>query len=79
MRPDRSRVLTGLSVPGSRSEWSAAARARAVDDGQGEGLIFQFFDLAEAEKAAAEHSHGTDAATELLYQDALDIYERARR
>jgi hypothetical protein len=61
---------------------SAKVRTRKFDDGQGEGLIFQFFDREEAEKpgkAAAEHSDGTDTATELLYQDALDIYERARR
>jgi hypothetical protein len=61
---------------------SAKVRTRKFDDSQGEGLIFQFFDLKEAEKpgkVAAERSDGTDAATELLYQDALDIYERARR
>lgn len=60
----------------------AKVRTHKFDDGQGEGLIFQFFHLAEAEKpgqAAAEHSDGTGAATELLYQDALDIYEQARR
>ena len=48
------------------------------DDDQGEGLIFQFFDL-EPSAAAAGHSDGTDAVTELLYRDALVIYERARR
>jgi hypothetical protein len=61
---------------------SAKVRTHKFDDGHGEGLIFQFFALQEAEKpgkAAARHSDGTDAATELLYQDALDIYERARR
>jgi hypothetical protein len=60
----------------------AKVRTHKFDDDQGEGLIFQFFDLKEVEKpsqAAAEHSDGTDATTDLLYQDALDIYERARR
>ena len=49
---------------------------------QGEGLIFQFFNLEQPDwpgAAVAERSDGTDVATELLYEDALNIYERARR
>jgi hypothetical protein len=59
----------------------AKVRTRKFGDGRGEGLIFQFFELKEEKqsKTAAEHSGGTDAAIELLYQDALEIYERARR
>jgi len=48
------------------------------DDDQGEGLIFQFFDLAPS--MAAERGSGDPSALiELLYQDAVNIYERARR
>jgi len=48
------------------------------DDDQVEGLIFQFFDF-EREAVVTEHSDSTRADTELLYRDALEIYERARR
>jgi hypothetical protein len=48
------------------------------DDDQGEGLIFQFFDF-EPRTVSMGPSDGTDPLTELLYRDALDIYERARR
>jgi hypothetical protein len=48
------------------------------DDDQGEGLIFQFIDLAPS--VAAERGSGDPGALlELLYQDAVNIYERARR
>ena len=48
------------------------------DDDQSEGLIFRFFDF-EPETAMKDDSDGTDAVVELLYRDALEIYERARR
>jgi len=48
------------------------------DDDQGEGLIFQFYDF-EPSMVAARQSDGPDALIELLYQDAVNIYERARR
>jgi hypothetical protein len=48
------------------------------EDDQGEGLIFEFFDF-EREAAVTERSDAMDAVIELLYRDALDIYERARR
>jgi hypothetical protein len=47
------------------------------DDDQGEGLIFQFFDFQAS--IAAGLSDGQDDLIELLYRDAVDIYERARR
>jgi hypothetical protein len=60
---------------------SAKVRTHKFDDDRGEGLIFQFFELEEAEESSvtAEAPDDADATTELLYQDALDIYERARR
>jgi hypothetical protein len=57
-------------------------RTQKVDDGQGEGLIFQFFDPHRADEVPSlpvGHTDETDDPTELLYRDALEIYERARR
>lgn len=54
-------------------------RTRKFRDGShGEGLIFQFL-RPEREPEATVHRGSTDAATQLLYHDALEIYERARR
>jgi hypothetical protein len=46
------------------------------DDDQGEGLIFQFLDF---QLSMPGRSNGQDVLIELLYRDAVDIYERARR
>jgi hypothetical protein len=48
------------------------------DDDRGEGLAFQFLD-SEPSKATPGCSDDPDAIIELLYQDAVEIYERARR
>ena len=53
-------------------------RTRKFGDGdQGEGLIFQFYHP-EREAEVTVHSDNTDAVMQLLYHDALEIYERAR-
>lgn len=57
-------------------------RTRKIDDDRGEGLIFQFFDAsgaAEVRRLSTGHSGETADPTELLYLDAMNIYERARR
>lgn len=56
-------------------------RTKKVRDESGEGLVFQFFDP-EAEEAnlkmATIPATEVEAAMVLLYEDALEIYERAR-
>ncbi len=57
-------------------------RTRKVRDEHGEGLVFQFFnpDAGEAERLLAEATNSElNQAMELLYVDAMEIYERARR
>jgi hypothetical protein len=57
-------------------------RTRKVRDHNGEGLIFQFFDPdgEEAKRLLTElPKTDVDAAMEVLYDDAMNIYERARR
>jgi hypothetical protein len=57
-------------------------RTRKFNDDRGEGLIFQFLDSEEAEEArklAVQHSEEASAMIEQLYEDALEIYERARK
>lgn len=56
-------------------------RTKKVRDEKGEGLVFQFFDpdAAEAElKMRTLPPDQAEAALALLYEDAIDIYERAR-
>jgi hypothetical protein len=56
-------------------------RTKKVRDDNGEGLVFQFFDpeAEEAEmKMATMPPDEADRAITLLYEDALEIYERAR-
>ena len=47
-------------------------------DNQGEGLIFQFFNV-EPSVVPTGSSDGPDSLIEMLYRDAVEIYERARR
>jgi hypothetical protein len=56
-------------------------RTRKVRDDAGEGLIFQFYDPdgEEAKRLVAQTpASELDSAMELLYADAMNIYERAR-
>jgi hypothetical protein len=56
-------------------------RTRKIRDDDGEGLIFQFLgsdDLA-VKNATTESADGLDQTLAVLYADALEIYERARR
>src|SRR4051795_6906344 len=56
-------------------------RTRKIRDERGEGLVFQFLPDEEMEAvkmAEAEDPQQVDKAMNLLYADALDIYERAR-
>jgi hypothetical protein len=56
-------------------------RTRKVSDGQAEGLVFQFLkskEMEAIEMAEAEDPEMTQQAKDLLYEDALEIYERAR-
>jgi hypothetical protein len=58
------------------------ARTKKINDEQGEGLVFQFFDpdATETEKRMeALSKEDTESVIELLYADALNIYERARQ
>ena len=65
----------------------AGSQARKVktkkfSDEKGEGLIFQFTDQQDADSASRPSVGGDadpDGSLELLYRDALDIYEVARR
>lgn len=60
---------------------SIKVRTRKVRDENGEGLVFQFYDPdgEEAEKLLADATpEELNKAMELLYADAMDIYERAR-
>lgn len=56
-------------------------RTKKVRDEQGEGLVFQFFDP-EAEESRMKMGtlppDEAQAALALLYEDAIEIYERAR-
>lgn len=57
-------------------------KTRKVRDEHGEGLVFQFFDpdAGEAKRLLAEATHlELNEAMELLYVDAMEISERARR
>src|SRR5690242_2906035 len=61
----------------------ASSQARKVktkkfSDEKGEGLIFQFIDP-QGPDSGGDGSTDPDGSTELLYRDALDIYEIARR
>jgi hypothetical protein len=56
-------------------------RTRKISDEEGEGLAFQFIPSEEEEsvmKAINEDPSGTAEALERLYEDAAEIYERAR-
>lgn len=57
-------------------------RTKKVADEEGEGLVFQFFDP-EAEEAKLKLStiprDELEAAMTCLYEDAMEIYERARQ
>lgn len=57
-------------------------RTKKVRDEDGEGLVFQFFDpdAEEATELLATADGGEmEAAMDLLYADAMNIYERARK
>ena len=59
-------------------------RTKKIRDEQGEGLVFQFYDPdPDAEEAkmrmATMPPDEVQSAMALLYADAMDIYERARR
>lgn len=59
-------------------------RTTKVDDEHSEGLIFQFFDPDPDAKEAKEllataNVTDVDAAMDLLYEDLINIYERARK
>src|SRR3954447_13556671 len=57
-------------------------RTKKVRDEQGEGLVFQFFDpdQNETEKAMATATKTEiQVAMEQLYEDAMQIYEGARK
>jgi hypothetical protein len=56
-------------------------RTKKVHDQRGEGLVFEFFDpdQKEAEQLLNSVSDGErEAALNMLYDDAMNIYERAR-
>jgi hypothetical protein len=57
-------------------------RTKKVHDEGGEGLVFQFLDP-DAEEArelqAAVDAGEMETAMDLLYEDAMEVYERARR
>jgi hypothetical protein len=74
-RPENMRV--NLHARASSMGWKVRTR-KLKDDDQGEGLAFQFFGIEPSEEMS-ERSDGPDALIELLYQDAVEIYERARR
>jgi hypothetical protein len=60
---------------------SRKVRTQKVRDDDGEGLVFQFLESDETEALkviAAADPDGTARAKEQLYEDALEIYERAR-
>jgi hypothetical protein len=65
----------------------ASSQARKVktkrfSDEKGEGLIFQFIDVQDPDSASGLPVGGgtdPDGSLELLYRDALEIYEVARR
>ncbi|UTI65878.1 hypothetical protein NBH00_06590 [Paraconexibacter antarcticus] len=57
-------------------------RTKKVSDDNGEGLAFQFYDPEENEIKMKTATIGTtegQAALEMLYADAMEIYERARK
>lgn len=57
-------------------------RTKKVRDDDGEGLVFQFFDPEQDEakmKMASVPPNEAESAMTLLYEDAVDIYERARQ
>jgi hypothetical protein len=61
---------------------SLKVRTHKVQDDRGEGLVFQFYRPEETEvasKQAAKDVHDVGTATRSLYEDAMEIYERARR
>jgi hypothetical protein len=56
-------------------------RTKKITDTDGEGLVFEFIPSQEEnlmETNMARDGDGTSAALENLYDDALDIYDRAR-
>lgn len=56
-------------------------RTKKISDDHGEGLIFQFLESEEMElvRMSSEHNQQqTDAALDQLYEDAVEIYDRAR-
>lgn len=58
------------------SSLTVKLRSRRISDDRGEGLVFQFL------KPTAQKSHessGAQAAIDELYEDSVQIYERARR
>jgi hypothetical protein len=63
------------------SSLARKVRTKSFNDEKAEGLIFQFFNPQETGgTSVVSDGHATDPdPTELLYQDALEIYERARR
>jgi len=61
------------------SSMGCKVRTRKLkDDHREEGLAFQFFGI-EPSREMSGRSDDPDALIELLYQDAAEIYERARR
>lgn len=57
-------------------------RTRKIRDGEREGLVFQFFDPEEKEATELLTAAGAGDlgdAMDALYEDAMDLYERARR
>jgi hypothetical protein len=63
------------------SSLSHKVQSRKFSDDQGEGLIFQFLHPQETDGASTlSVGRATEPdSTQLLYRDALDLYERARR
>jgi hypothetical protein len=63
------------------SALAVKARTKKINDQQGEGLVLQFFDPEADETEKTMQVLGeedAEAVIELLYADALNIYERAR-
>jgi hypothetical protein len=64
------------------SSLARKVRTKRFSDEKGEGLIFQFLDQQDPDSASrlpVGRDTDPDDSTELLYRDALEIYEIARR
>jgi hypothetical protein len=57
-------------------------QTRKISDDRGEGLVFQFLEsdeMKEVRKSMKQNPDGTRDALRQLYEDALNLYERARQ